>query len=194
MKKQVEAVMPTDWGKFRMIAYADSEQEKMPHVAMIHPEMDNSKPVYVRIHSECMTGDLFHSNRCDCGEQLAKAMSVAAEKKGMVIYLRQEGRGIGLINKLHAYNLQDTGLNTVDANVHLGLKIDGREYQLAIEILQNLEVAQIHLLTNNPLKIEALDESPIDVISRVPIIIPANQGNQGYLKTKQEEMGHLLDI
>lgn len=192
MKRQVEATMPTDWGIFQMIAYAEENSEKMPHVAMVHEGMDISKPVLVRMHSECMTGDLFHSQRCDCGEQLNEAMRLAAQQNGMVIYLRQEGRGIGLINKLHAYNLQDKGLNTIDANVHLGLEIDARDYQIAIEIMQDLGLKKIHLLTNNPLKIEAIDDSPIEVVSRVPLIIPPKKGNQGYLKTKQEEMGHLF--
>jgi len=194
MKRQVEAKMPTDWGTFRMIAYAEEDSEKMPHVAMVHEQADVSKPVLVRMHSECMTGDLFHSQRCDCGEQLDEAMRLAAEENGMVIYLRQEGRGIGLINKLHAYNLQDKGLNTVDANVHLGLEIDARDYQIAIEIMQDLGLKKIHLLTNNPLKIEAIEESPIEVVSRIPLIIPPKKGNIGYLKTKEEEMGHLFKI
>lgn len=194
MKRQVEAKMPTDWGVFRMIAYAEEEAEKMPHIAMVHEKADLTKPVLVRVHSECMTGDLFHSQRCDCGEQLDEAMRLAAQQKGMVIYLRQEGRGIGLINKLHAYNLQDKGLNTVDANVHLGLEIDGRDYQIAIEIMQDLGIEKIHLLTNNPLKIEAIDHSPIEVISRVPLIILPKKENRNYLKTKQEQMGHLFNI
>ena len=140
MKRQVEAIMPTDWGTFRMVAYSEEKSEKMPHIAMVHEGMDVSNPVLVRMHSECMTGDLFHSQRCDCGEQLEEAMRLAAEHNGVVIYLRQEGRGIGLINKLHAYNLQDKGLNTIDANVHLGLEIDARDYQIAIEIMQDLGI------------------------------------------------------
>lgn len=194
MKRQVEAKMPTEWGTFRMIAYSDEKGEKMPHIAMVHQDMDAAQPVLVRMHSECITGDLFHSQRCDCGEQLEEAMRLAAEQNGMVIYLRQEGRGIGIINKLHAYNLQDQGLNTIDANVHLGLEIDGRDYQIAIEIMQDLGLNKIHLLTNNPLKIEAIDESPIEVMSRVPLIIPPKEGNHGYLKTKKDQMGHLLDV
>lgn len=148
----------------------------------------------VRIHSECMTGDVFHSRRCDCGEQLAKAIEMAAENGGVVIYLRQEGRGIGLINKLKAYNLQDTGLNTADANTHLGFDVDGRQYDLAVEILNDLGIRRIHLLTNNPLKIEAIEHSDIEIVSRIPLVIEPKKENHSYLKTKRELMGHLLNI
>ncbi|MFT4758804.1 MAG: GTP cyclohydrolase II [Paraglaciecola sp.] len=194
MKRQVEATMPTDWGTFRMIAYAESETEKMPHLAMAHEGMDTSKTVLVRMHSECMTGDLFHSQRCDCGEQLDEAMRLVAEQNGMVIYLRQEGRGIGIINKLHAYNLQDKGLDTVDANVALGLEVDSRDYQVAVKIMRDLGIKKIHLLTNNPLKIQAIDNSSVEVVSRIPLIIPAKDGNRNYLKTKEKQMGHLFNV
>ena len=120
IQRQETAKLPTDWGNFNITAYSDQAEDPMPHLIMAHENMDVSKPVLLRIHSECMTGDVFHSHRCDCGEQLAKALELAAEKGGAVIYLRQEGRGIGLINKLKAYNLQDQGLNTADANTHLG--------------------------------------------------------------------------
>ena len=190
MKRQVEAIMPTDWGNFRMIAYANDADEPMPHLAMAHEHFDPNTPTLVRIHSECMTGDLFHSQRCDCGEQLNQAMQLAAKEGGVVIYLRQEGRGIGLINKLHAYNLQDKGLNTVDANAHLGLEIDARDYGIAIEMLQDLGIHQIHLLTNNPLKIDAIDQSGIEVLSRRALVIPPSANNRKYMKTKQDEMGH----
>jgi GTP cyclohydrolase II len=194
MKRQVEAMMPTDWGMFRMIAYADSETEKMPHVAMVSKDLDVSQPVLVRMHSECLTGDLFHSQRCDCGEQLDAAMQLAMRENGIVVYLRQEGRGIGIINKLHAYNLQDKGLDTVDANVALGLEVDSRDYQVAVEIMQDLGINKIHLLTNNPLKIQAIENSPIEVVSRIPLIIPAKDGNRNYLKTKEKQMGHLFNV
>lgn len=164
----------------------------MPHLALVHPEMDPTKPVYLRIHSECLTGDLFGSHRCDCGEQLDKAMEVAGEQQGVVLYLRQEGRGIGLINKLKAYNLQDKGLNTADANMHLGLEVDARQYNIAVEIMQDLGIKSIHLLTNNPLKIEAIDQSSVKVVSRVPIVIEPKAENEAYLKTKEDLMGHLL--
>lgn len=185
--------MPTKWGNFRMYSYADSIRENMPHLAMVHEDFDPSQPVFIRVHSECLTGDLFGSLRCDCGEQLDEAMKIAARKGGAVIYLRQEGRGIGLINKLKAYTLQDQGLNTIDANVHLGLEVDARRYDIAIDIMMDLGIRQIHLLTNNPQKIEAFESSPIQLISRVPLIIRPSKENLSYLQTKKELMGHLLN-
>ena len=194
MKRQADATLPTSWGNFNMIAYADSEEEKMPHLAMVHEDFSAEKTILVRIHSECITGDLFHSHRCDCGEQLDTAMRMAAKEGGMVLYLRQEGRGIGLINKLKAYNIQDTGVNTADANTHLGLEVDARHYDIAIEMLEDLGVKKIKLLTNNPLKIEAIENSSIQIIDRVPLIIPPKKENKGYLKTKADLMGHLFKI
>ncbi|MCR9288948.1 MAG: GTP cyclohydrolase II [Bacteroidetes bacterium] len=190
--KQAEAIMPTGWGKFRMIAFSNSPNDPMPHLAMVHESTDLSQPVRLRIHSECMTGDLFHSKRCDCGEQFDRAMEMCAETGGLVIYLRQEGRGIGLINKLKAYNLQDDGLNTVDANLHLGFEVDARDFNLAIQILDQLDIQKVHLLTNNPEKMEALEKSSIEVISRIPLKIPAKKENRGYLDTKRDVLGHLL--
>lgn len=194
MDKQAEAVIPTPWGNFNMVAFAKKENEWMPHLALIHEKTDISAPILTRIHSECITGDLFGSKRCDCGEQLEKALEMVSVNGGMVLYLRQEGRGIGIINKLKAYNLQDRGLNTVDANIHLGLEVDARQYNIAIEMLKLLGVNQIHLLTNNPEKIEALKSSSIDVISRVPLIIKPQKENLDYLQTKQDEMGHLFNL
>ena len=191
---QAEAMIPTAWGNFRMIAFAKEENDWMPHLALVHEHFDSSRPVLVRIHSECLTGDIFHSRRCDCGEQLDKALEMTAREGGIVLYLRQEGRGIGLINKLKAYNLQDLGLNTVDANLHLGLEIDARQYDIAVEMLLALGVKEVHLLTNNPDKIEALEKSPIEVVSRVPLIIPPKAENYNYLKTKEQEMGHLFKL
>jgi GTP cyclohydrolase II len=192
MKRQVEAVIPTPWGDFRMIAYADSPDDPMPHLALAHEKMDVRRPVLVRIHSECMTGDLFGSKRCDCGEQLDKAMELAAAEGGVVVYLRQEGRGIGLINKLRAYNLQDAGLNTIDANTHLGFEIDGRQYDIAVEILEDLGIRKIRLLTNNPDKIKAVASSKVEVVERLPLVIEPQAENQNYLKAKQDFMGHLF--
>ncbi|MCP3930677.1 MAG: GTP cyclohydrolase II [Bacteroidetes bacterium] len=192
MEKQAETVLPTRWGEFRIIAYADLESESMPHIALTTKDLDISQIVPVRIHSECMTGDLFGSKRCDCGEQLDKSLKIIAEKGGLLIYLRQEGRGIGLINKLKAYNLQDGGLNTVDANIHLGFEIDSRQYDQAVKILQDIGIQRIHLITNNPDKIDALEGSPVKVISRIPIVIKPQRENKKYLKTKKEMMGHLL--
>ena len=192
MKRQAEAIIPTPWGEFSMIAFSEDQRDFMPHLALVHERIDRSKPVLVRIHSECLTGDLFGSLRCDCGEQLTRAMEMAAEQGGVVIYLRQEGRGIGLINKLKAYTLQDKGMNTLDANAHLGLAVDGRHYEAAISILQDLGIEAVHLLTNNPEKMEAVEQSPIQLVSRVPIIIQPKKENSKYLKAKQELMGHFL--
>ena len=166
----------------------------MPHLAMVHPEIDTTKPVYLRIHSECLTGDLFGSHRCDCGEQLNRAMRIAAAGKGIVLYLRQEGRGIGIINKLKAYELQDQGLDTIQANVHLGLDIDSRDYTVAQGILQNLGVNKIQLLTNNPEKVEAFGKGPVEVVRRLPIVVDPIKENRGYLQTKETSMGHWLNL
>jgi len=193
MKRQVEAIIPTAWGKFKMLAYAEDETDKMPHLALIHEDCDFSQPVLIRIHSECLTGDLFTSRRCDCGEQLDKAMRMAFEQKGMLIYLRQEGRGIGLINKLKAYNLQDDGLNTIDANTHMGFEPDARHYDAAIDILKDLGISTVRLMTNNPLKLDALENSKIKVLERVPIVIQAREENEGYLNTKRDLMGHIFN-
>lgn len=193
MKRQAATTIPTKWGNFKMVAYADSIAESMPHLAMVHENFDNSGPVFLRIHSECLTGDLFTSKRCDCGEQLDAAMQKAAEEGGVVIYLRQEGRGIGLINKLEAYNIQDTGVNTADANTHLGFDVDSRQYEDAIAIMEDLGINSIHLITNNPLKIEAIENSDVEVVSRVPLIIKAKKENRAYLKTKKDLMGHWLE-
>ncbi len=193
MIKQVETFMPTKWGNFKMIAYAKSDDDSRPHIAMVHENFDSNSAVLLRIHSECLTGDLFGSNRCDCGEQLDESLKQAALEGGMVIYLRQEGRGIGIINKLKAYNLQDEGFNTAEANVELGHEIDSRNYDEAIEILEDLGVKSIRLLTNNPLKIKAIKDSPIRLEERVPLIIRAKKENKAYLKTKEDLMGHLFN-
>ncbi|MEM9835981.1 MAG: GTP cyclohydrolase II, partial [Bacteroidota bacterium] len=157
--RQAEALIPTPFGPFRMIAYSEHENDYAPHIAMVHPDMDPAEAVVIRLHSECITGDLFGSKRCDCGQQLEFAMRTAAEKRGAVLYLRQEGRGIGIINKLKAYQLQDTGLDTIEANVHLGLEVDGRHYDIALRMLEDLGINRVQLLTNNPEKIHAFDNS-----------------------------------
>ena len=193
-KRQAVARIPSGYGEFDMYAYAWSASEPMPHIALVAPNVDPSKPVPVRIHSECMTGDVFGSKRCDCGEQLDAALRFTTANGGAVIYLRQEGRGIGLINKLKAYNLQDQGLNTIEANTHLGFEADARQYETAIFILKDLGISQIDLITNNPDKMAALDHSGIEVVNRIPLIIPPQEENRGYLLTKQELMGHLLGM
>ena len=177
-----------------MIAYADNPDERMPHVAFVAEGFDPSQPVPVRIHSECMTGDVFGSRRCDCGEQLEASLQIVGQRGGVLVYLRQEGRGIGLINKLKAYNLQDLGLNTAEANTHLGFDVDARQYECAIFILQDLGIDTVELITNNPDKVEALRHSPIAVAARIPLVVEPHDDNRGYLVTKQELMGHLLGL
>lgn len=185
--------MPTEFGKFKILAYAADAEALIPHIVLLSTDFDPSKVNYVRIHSECMTGDIFGSYRCDCGAQLQMAMEMAYENKGMVIYLRQEGRGIGIINKLKAYNLQEDGLDTVEANTHLGFEADERIYQDALDILTDLGVSKIHLITNNPEKVKAFENSEIKVVSRVPLMIPPRAENLKYYQTKKDVMGHSLD-
>ncbi|MCL4105798.1 UNVERIFIED_CONTAM: hypothetical protein GTU68_028675 [Idotea baltica] len=193
MKKQSEAMIPTPNGVFKMIAYADDNENLMPHVVLVHSELVSKDNVVMRIHSECLTGDLFGSKRCDCGEQLEKALQIIGEEKGVLIYLRQEGRGIGLINKLKAYQLQDEGMNTIDANIHLGFEPDERDYEVASEILKDLEINSVRILTNNPEKVNGLNEYGIKVAERLPIIISPSEENEAYLKIKNDLMGHLLE-
>ena len=193
MKKQSEAMIPTPNGEFKMIAYAEDDENKMPHVVLVHPDLDDSENVVVRIHSECLTGDLFGSKRCDCGEQLQRALSIIGKEKGILIYLRQEGRGIGLINKLKAYKLQDAGMNTIDANIHLGFEPDERDYEVASEILKDLNIKSVKLLTNNPEKVTGLNQYGIQVAERLPIVIEPSDENKAYLQIKNDLMGHILD-
>jgi 3,4-dihydroxy 2-butanone 4-phosphate synthase/GTP cyclohydrolase II len=194
LTKQAEALIPTPWGNFRMAAYSSDPEDWMPHLALIAENTDFEKPVLVRVHSECITGDMFGSKRCDCGEQLSYALARIAREGGILLYLRQEGRGIGIINKLKAYNLQDLGLNTVDANLHLGLEVDARHYDIAIAMLDDLGIESIKLLTNNPEKIEAFEDSSVTVIERAPIVMEPNADNLDYLRTKQEILGHLFKL
>jgi 3,4-dihydroxy 2-butanone 4-phosphate synthase/GTP cyclohydrolase II len=194
LRQQASARIPTQYGHFDMYAYSEDANDPMPHIAFVGEGFNPALPVAVRIHSECMTGDVFGSRRCDCGEQLDAAMQIAAAQGGVVIYLRQEGRGIGLINKLKAYNLQDEGLNTIDANTHLGFEADTRQYEAAIAMLKDLGIRQIELITNNPDKVNALKKSEIEIVGRIPIVITPHAENQDYLRTKQDLMGHLLGL
>ncbi|MDW3647424.1 MAG: GTP cyclohydrolase II [Bacteroidia bacterium] len=194
LRKQSEAIMPTDWGKFNMISYSTHHADRMPHFALLKENTLTHAPVLVRIHSECLTGDLFSSHRCECGEQLKRSMELISKEGGVLIYLRQEGRGIGIINKLHAYQKQDEGYDTVAANHVLGFESDARSYEAAIRILSDLGLYQIKLLTNNPLKVEAFNDSPIRIVERVPLLIKPKEENLDYLKTKQDLMGHYLDL
>jgi len=193
MKKQVVARIPTHWGEFQVLAYANHPSELLPHLAIIHPDYALTKTPLVRVHSECLTGDLLGSTRCDCGEQLHISMDMVHRQKGVLLYLRQEGRGIGLINKLKAYNLQDEGLNTVDANHQLGFEADGRTYEIAALILKDLGITQIRLLTNNPSKIDSLQNHGIEIVERMSIQIEPTAPNAKYLRAKKDIMGHLLD-
>jgi GTP cyclohydrolase II len=194
MKKEASALIPTAFGTFNVIAYANEHSELMPHLAIVYPELNLDEPVLIRIHSECLTGDLLHSEKCDCGEQLYSALKQIKEKKGVLIYLRQEGRGIGLINKLKAYNLQEQGLNTIDANLHLGFQADERDYELAISIMEDLGIKEIDLLTNNPEKIAAIENSEIVLRQRIPLLMKPKENNKEYLETKQRLMGHQMDF
>ncbi|WP_068775351.1 bifunctional 3,4-dihydroxy-2-butanone-4-phosphate synthase/GTP cyclohydrolase II [Paenibacillus sp. FJAT-26967] len=192
VQREVEANLPTDFGTFRAIAYTNQIDQK-EHVALVKGKIDPSVPVLVRVHSECLTGDVFHSHRCDCGPQLASALQQINEAgAGILLYMRQEGRGIGLINKLKAYVLQEEGLDTVQANEKLGFAPDLREYGVGAQILKDLGVRQMRLLTNNPRKITGLEGYGLEVVERVQIQLPHNEDNARYLHTKQEKLGHLL--
>lgn len=193
IKIQAEANVPTEHGNFRMIAFSEESNDWMPHMAIVAENTDFSKPVNVRFHSECITGEVFHSKKCECGQQLDSAMKYIHEHGGIIIYLRQEGRNIGIINKLKAYSLQERGFDTVAANLELGLPADDRNFGVAIDILNILDVAVVNLLTNNPEKVKFVEESNIKLNSRIPLQIPANESSRGYLKTKKDYFGHLLD-
>ena len=190
--RRAEAIIPTPYGDFKMVAYAGDAEDYTPHLALVHPDMDPAGEVLVRLHSECITGDLFGSKRCDCGEQLDRALKLTAAARGVVVYLRQEGRGIGIINKLKAYQLQDQGMDTIEANLHLGLEVDARHYEVARGILTDLGIHRIQLLTNNPEKVDAFGEGPIEVTERLPIIVAPSKQNRDYLHTKRVNMGHWL--
>jgi len=194
VKREVEVKMPTDFGTFRAIAYTNDVDRK-EHVALVKGKIDTSKPTLVRVHSECLTGDVFHSHRCDCGPQLAAALKQIDENgSGVLLYMRQEGRGIGLINKLKAYALQEQGLDTVDANLKLGFGPDLRDYGIGAQILKDLGIRQMRLLTNNPRKIKGLEGYGLEVVERVPLQMMENEDNTRYLHTKKAKLGHLLNF
>jgi len=195
VRRLAEANLPTRFGDFVAIGY-ESMITSEQHVALIKGDLQGPEPVLVRVHSECLTGDVFHSLRCDCGDQLAKALEMIGEEgRGVVLYMRQEGRGIGLHNKLRAYELQDNGLDTVEANVRLGFPPDLRDYGIGAQILVELGIREIRLLTNNPRKVVALEEGyGLSVVERLPLIIRPNAVNYNYLRTKQIKLGHLLAV
>lgn len=184
--------LPTQWGEFVLHGFEDAADGR-EHVALVMGEVAGDDPPLVRLHSECLTGDGLYSLRCDCGAQLEAALrNIAADGRGVLVYLRQEGRGIGLLNKIRAYALQDRGADTVDANHRLGLPVDSREYGVAAAMLANLGVHRLRLMTNNPRKLHALDQAGIEVVERVPLRIPANVHNAAYLRTKALRLGHLF--
>ena len=192
VEKGVEADMPTEHGHFRIIPFRQ-KSNGLEHVALFKGEWKENEPILVRMHSSCMTGDIFGSRRCDCGEQLHKAMElIEREGKGVVVYLNQEGRGIGLMNKIAAYKLQEQGDDTVDANIHLGFQPDERDYGVGAQILRSLGVSKIRLITNNPVKRVGLEGYGLEIVENVPIIIEPNEYNRRYLETKKNRMGHKL--
>ncbi len=194
VERVTEAEMPTKYGIFKAYGYVNKINGEH-HVALVKGDVANGEPVLCRVHSECLTGDAFGSLRCDCGEQLAEAMRRIEEAgRGVLLYMRQEGRGIGLINKLRAYHLQDGGMDTVEANLALGFKADLREYGTGAEILADLGVKKMILMTNNPLKIKGLDGFGLEVVGRQPIEMTCNENNEFYLYTKYKKMGHILHV
>ena len=190
-RRVAQAGLPTRYGTFEMFVYDAPEHKE--HVALTLGAIDDGEPILVRAHSECLTGDVFGSSRCDCGEQLDESLRFLQKQgRGVLLYLRQEGRGIGLTKKISAYALQEQGLDTVEANLALGLPEDMRDYQAAAEMLLDLGVRRVRLLTNNPAKIEGLERHGVEVMERVPLGISPNPSNLGYLRTKWAKMGHLF--
>ena len=192
VEKGVEADLPTEYGHFRIIPFRQ-KSNGLEHIAIFKGEWTPEDPVLVRMHSSCMTGDIFASKRCDCGEQLHQAMQmIDKEGKGVIVYLQQEGRGIGLMNKIAAYKLQEQGDDTVEANLHLGFKADERDYGVGAQILRELGIGKIRLISNNPVKRVGLEGYGLDIVENVPVVITPNEFNRRYLETKKLRMGHKL--
>lgn len=192
VRRAAETRLPTEFGEFNLVIY-ETDVDDFHHLALVMGDVEKAEEPMVRVHSECLTGDVLHSLRCDCGDQLHQAMAMIGEAGcGVIVYMRQEGRGIGLVNKIKAYQLQDQGMDTVEANVHLGFDPDPREYGLGAQILEDLGVRRMRLMTNNPVKRAGIEGYGLEVVGRVPIEIPPNTVNAHYLKTKREKMGHLL--
>ncbi len=194
IRRAASATLPTRYGgEFKMVVY-ENDVDEMKHIALVKGEIDDDDEVLVRVHSECVTGDIFGSERCDCGDQLRRAMSMINDVgKGVIVYMHQEGRGIGLVNKIRAYELQEHGKDTVEANIELGFKDDLRDYGIGAQILVDLGVRKIRMLTNNPKKIVGLEGYGLTVTERIPIEIKPSETNIRYLKTKKKKMGHILD-
>ena len=194
VRRAAAAPLPTAYGRFTAVAY-ENDVDRNQHVALVRGTWKPGEPVLVRVHSKCLTGDVFGSERCDCGPQLHAALrQIAHAGKGVLVYLDQEGRGIGLVNKLKAYNLQDEGLDTAEANIKLGFKPDLRDYGIGAQILREVGVRKMRLLTNNPKKIVGLEGYGLEVVERVPLETPPSKGNRAYLRAKKEKMGHLLTL
>jgi 3,4-dihydroxy 2-butanone 4-phosphate synthase/GTP cyclohydrolase II len=192
VRRAAETTLPTGHGEFRLVAY-ETEVDNQNHIALVKGDVAGLPDIAVRVHSECLTGDVFHSLRCDCGSQLHEAMRIIErEGAGILLYMRQEGRGIGLVNKIKAYQLQDQGMDTAEANLHLGFDPDPREYGIGAQILRDLGVTTMRLITNNPVKRAGLQGYGLEITGRIPIEIPANKYNARYLRTKREKFGHLL--
>ena len=188
------ADLPTEWGDFQIAGYRSliSEEE---YVVLFKGDMKRDVPTLVRIHSQCLTGDVFGSTKCDCGEQLHTTLQmIQQEGRGAIVYQQQEGRGIGILNKIRAYALQDQGADTVEANVRLGLAVDLRDYRQCAEILFDLGLCKVKVVSNNPLKLQALEEAGLKIVERVSIEVESAENAAGYLRTKKEKMGHLLDL
>ena len=194
IRKEEEVFLPTQWGNFQLIAYTQLDNGNT-HMVLKKGEWNSDEPVLVRVHSSCATGDIFGSCKCDCGEQLHRAMEmIEAEGKGLIAYMSQEGRGIGLVNKLKAYHLQEQGFDTVDANLKLGFKADERDYGIGAQILRDQHISKMRLITNNPVKRTGLEGYGLEVTEIVPCVVKPNKYNERYLKTKQDRMGHTLHI
>jgi 3,4-dihydroxy 2-butanone 4-phosphate synthase/GTP cyclohydrolase II len=192
LERGVEADLPTQYGHFHIIPFRQ-KSNGLEHVVLYKGKWEHDEPILVRMHSSCVTGDIFSSRRCDCGEQLHQAMQmIEKEGKGLVVYLNQEGRGIGLMNKIAAYKLQDQGEDTVDANIHLGFQPDEREYGVGAEILREMGVSKLRLITNNPVKRVGLESYGLEIVENIPIVIEPNEYNRRYLETKRTRMGHKL--
>ena len=194
IEKKVEVKMPTEYGAFNMIAYTQTNTQQ-EHLVLVKGEWDKDEPILVRVHSSCITGDIFGSCRCDCGPQLHKAMQIIEkEGKGVIVYMNQEGRGIGLLNKLKAYKLQEEGLDTVEANLQLGFKMDERDYGVGAQIIRDLGVTKMKLMTNNPTKRVGLIGYGLEIVEQISLEVNSNEHNHFYLQTKRDKMGHTLKI